>query len=338
MIWMTWRQFRNPAAVTGGLLLALLTALALTWPQVSDLAGQSGLTGCQGAACGPAGRTFLQSLHQELANDIHLAAIAALILLPVLLGMFWGAPMVARELETGTYRMVFSQTVSRGRWLLVKLVIGGVAAALGAGLLSLTLSRWAQPIDVASADRLNPLVFGARGLVPVGYAALAFVVGVTAGLLLRRTLTAMVVTLVVVVGLQLAGSLVLRPLLADPATTTLPLPVDGQFGISMNVDSKEMHIHVEPELRGVWILSNTTITPSGAEFKGPADTTRCGPEAPRDHETCPDWLASQNLRQELTYVPNSQFWSLQWREFGVLAGVTLVLSWFSLWWIRRRLL
>ncbi|MBG0564697.1 ABC transporter permease subunit [Actinoplanes aureus] len=337
MIWMTWRQFRNPALVTGALLLVLLAGLALTWAQVTDLAAQAGFTGCQGDACAGAAETFLDSLRPRMAYELHLAAIVTLILLPVLLGIFWGAPLVARELETGTYRMVFSQSVGRGRWLLVKLLIGGAAAALGAGLLSLMLTRWAQPIDAASADRLNPLVFGARGIVPVGYAALAFVAGVTAGLLLRRTLTAMVVTLLVVAGLQLAGPLVVRPWLADPATTTVPLDVDGQLGISMSMDTKEIRVHVEPDLRGAWVLSNTTVTSTGAEFTGPADTTQCGPEAPRDRETCPGWLKAQNLSQELTYVPGSRFWALQWREFGVLIALTLGLSWFSLWWIRRRL-
>ncbi|MEU4423314.1 ABC transporter permease subunit [Actinoplanes sp. NPDC024001] len=337
MIWMTWRQFRAPASVTGGLLVVLLAGLALTWVDVSDLAARAGYTGCQGDACASAGKTFLQSVQQNLAHDMHLAAIATLILLPVLLGIFWGAPLVARELESGTYRMVFSQTVSRGRWLLVKLVFGGVAAALGTGLLSLMLSRWAQPIDAASADRLNPLVFAARGLVPVGYAALAFVVGVTAGLLLRRTVTAMAVTLLVVAGLQLAGPFLVRPLLADRVTTTTPLNVDGRFGISMSEETKEMQIHVEPDVRGAWILSNTTVTPTGAEFRGPADPTLCGPEAPRDNETCPLWLKKQNLGQQLTYVEGSQFWPLQWREFGLLIALTATLSVFSLWWIRRRL-
>ncbi|WP_328472983.1 ABC transporter permease subunit [Actinoplanes sp. NBC_00393] len=337
MIWMTWRQFRAPALVTGALLLILLAGLALTWTQVTDAATRSGFTGCQADECLAAGETFLQAVRQKVAGELHLAAIVALLVLPVLLGIFWGAPLVARELETGTYRMVFTQSVSRGRWLLVKLAVGGGAAALGAGLLSLMLSRWAQPIDAASADRLNPLVFSARGLVPVGYAALAFVLGVTVGLLLRRTLAAMAVTLLLVAGAQLAGPLVVRPWLAQPVTSTAPLEVDGHYGISLSPDTGEMQLHVEPDLRGVWILENTVVTSTGAKFTGPADMTQCGPEAPRDHETCPPWLTAQNLSQKLTYVPGEQFWPLQWREFGLLIALTAALSAFSLWWIRRRL-
>ncbi|MEV6304202.1 ABC transporter permease subunit [Actinoplanes sp. NPDC051861] len=337
MIWMSWRQFRTPALVTGTLVLALLAGLALTWTTVTGAAEDAGYTGCRGDACAAAASTFLEALQQTAASEFHKFAIVVLLLLPVLLGIFWGAPLVARELESGTYRMVFSQSVSRGRWLLVKLAIGGAAVAIGTGLFTLTLSRWAQPIDSASADRLNPLVFGARGLVPIGYAALAFAVGVTAGLLLRRTVTAMAVTLLVVAGIQLAGPLLLRPLLAEKVTTALPLDVGGRYGISLNDDTKEMTLHVEPSIRGVWVLSNIVVTPAGTEFTGPADTTLCGPEAPDDHRTCPDWLEAQNLRQQLIYIPGTEFWPLQWREFGLLIGLTAAVSGFSLWWIRRRL-
>jgi hypothetical protein len=337
MIWFTWRQFRTPALITGAFLLALLAALALTWTQVTDLARVTGFTGCQGTTCGSAADSFLGSLRQSFSGELYQAGIVALLVFPALVGVFWGAPLVARELETGTYRMIFSQSVSRRRWLLVKLVIGGVAAALSAGLVSLVLSRWGQPIDAAQANRITPLVYPARGLVPIGYAALAFVVGVTAGLLLRRTLAAMALTLLVVAGLQTAAPLLVRPWLAQPITSVTPLDLHGDFGIGMNISTREIRIQAKPDRPDAWILSNTTVTSTGAEFTGPVDPTRCGPEAANDHETCPTWLAAQNLSQKLTYVPGSKFWALQWREFGLLIALTLGLSWFSLWWIRRRL-
>ncbi|SCF30086.1 ABC-2 family transporter protein [Micromonospora saelicesensis] len=337
MIWMTWRQFRTPALATGTLLLALLGGLALTWSEVTQLARETGYTGCQGDACRAAGEAFLQALQPGWASEFHIAAIGALYLLPALVGIFWGAPLVARELESGTYRMVFSQSVSRGRWLLVKLAAGCGAAALGAGLLSLVLTEWAQPIDGASADRMNPLVFAARGIVPVGYATLAFVVGVATGLLLRRTLAAMAVTLLVVISLQIAAPFVVRPWLAQPVTTVSPLHFDGDFGISMSPDTGRMTVHVEPDRRGDWIVSSTTITSTGAEFTGPADMTQCGPRASGGREACQRWLGEQNLSLKVSYVPGSKFWDLQWREFGVLFALTVALSLFSLWWVRRRL-
>ncbi|MEU4555294.1 ABC-2 family transporter [Micromonospora violae] len=337
MIWMTWRQFRTPALTTAALVLALLGGLALTWAEVTELARQTGYTGCQGDACRTAGEAFLQALRPGWASQFHIAAIGALYLLPALVGIFWGAPLVARELESGTYRMVFSQSVSRSRWLLVKLAVGGGAAAFGAGLLSLVLTQWAQPIDGASADRMNPLVFAARGIVPIGYATLAFVVGVATGLLLRRTLVAMAVTLLVVVGLQIAAPFVVRPWLAQPVTMVSPLQVNGDYGISMSLDTGQMRLQFEPNRRGDWVLSSTVITSTGAEFNGPADLTQCGPKALRARETCPRWLEKQNLSLKVIYVSGSKFWTLQWREFGALIALAVVLSLFSLWWVRRRL-
>ncbi|RAO08186.1 hypothetical protein ONO86_06590 [Micromonospora noduli] len=337
MIWMTWRQFRTPALATGTLLLALLGGLALTWSEVTQLARETGYTGCQGDACRAAGEAFLQALQPGWASEFHIAAIGALYLLPALVGIFWGAPLVARELESGTYRMVFSQSVSRGRWLLVKLAAGCGAAALGAGLLSLVLTEWAQPIDGASADRMNPLVFAARGIVPIGYATLAFVVGVATGLLLRRTLAAMAVTLLVVISLQIAAPFVVRPWLAQPVTTVSPLQFDGDYGISMSPDTGRMTVQVQPDRRGDWIVSSTTITSTGAEFTGPADMTQCGPRASGGREACQSWLGKQNLSLKVSYVPGSKFWDLQWREFGALFALTVALSLFSLWWVRRRL-
>ncbi|KHD72049.1 hypothetical protein MB27_42550 [Actinoplanes utahensis] len=204
-------------------------------------------------------------------------------------------------------------------------------------MLSLALTRWAQPIDAASADRMNPLVFAARGIVPVGYAALAFTLGVTVGLLLRRTVAAMAVTLLLIVGVQIASPLVVRQWLAQPVTTVSPLQMPKEYGISMSRDGGGMRLQIEPEQRGDWIVSSTVVTASGSEFRGPADTTQCGPEAPRDRETCPKWLDQQNLSHQVVFVPGSRYWNLQWREFGLLIGLTAVLAGFSLWWIRRRL-
>ncbi|KUL24051.1 ABC transporter permease subunit [Actinoplanes awajinensis] len=338
MIWLTWRQFRTPVLATGGLLLVLLAGMALTWTQVTDAALDAGFTGCQGAdACAQAADTFLSALRYGQAKPVYYGGLATLVVLPAVVGIFWGAPLVARELETGTYRMVFSQSIGRGRWLLVKLLGGGLAAALGAGLVSLALGRWAHLIDAANGERILPTTFPARGVVPIGYAALAFVLGVTAGLLLRRTLTAMAVTLVVIAGLQLAVPLLVRPLLVTPTTTLTALDPTARMGMSYSMETKELRLEPMPEERDGWVLSTTVVTPSGTEFVGPSDSTKCGPEAPNERLTCPDWIAAQHLSTKLVYIPDAKFWTLQWREFGLLIVLTMTLSAFSVWWIRRRL-
>jgi ABC-type transport system involved in multi-copper enzyme maturation permease subunit len=70
--------------------------------------------------------------------------IGATYLAPALIGMFWGAPLVAREMEAGTFRLAWSQSVSRMRWLAVKLGVVGLAAVVTTGLLS-SPSGWRSP-------------------------------------------------------------------------------------------------------------------------------------------------------------------------------------------------
>ena len=117
-------------------------------------------------------------------------------MLPAVVGIFWGAPMVARELEAGTSRLVWTQSITRTRWLATKLGVAG-AGAVAVGLFGLVLTWWCGPLDDAvakgygsnglySQPRLWPVLFGARGVVPIGMTVLALVIGVTLGLLIRR--------------------------------------------------------------------------------------------------------------------------------------------------------
>ena len=135
---------------------------------------------------------------------------------PALIGIFWGAPLVARELETGTFRLAWTQSVTRTRWLAVKLGVVGLASMAVAGLLSLMVTWWSSPIDRVNASIVR-LVRSARHR-PVGYAAFAFVLGVTAGVLIRRTLPAMATTLAAFVATRLLFNHFVLPKLiaADP--------------------------------------------------------------------------------------------------------------------------
>jgi ABC-type transport system involved in multi-copper enzyme maturation permease subunit len=123
---------------------------------------------------------------------------------PPLIGIFWGAPLIARELEAGTHRLVCNQSVTRTRWLATKLAVVGGAAAATVGLLSWAVTAWAHHIDHAKDDRITPLVYGARGIVPIGYAVFAVTLDLTLGMLIRRTVPAMAATLAVYVAAVLS--------------------------------------------------------------------------------------------------------------------------------------
>ena len=215
-------------------------------------------------------------------SDRFLQSISLLLLIaPALAGMFWGAPLVAREYENDTYRLVWTQSSSRLRWLAAKLGIGALVSAVTVGLLSLMTTWWFSPIDAFSNNSLTPSTFDRRDLVPVAYALFAFVFGAMAGLIIRRTLPAMAVTLFAFIGLRYVVEDDLRPHFMTPLKMTFgfdplePGPTFGKGGLSSSdqVVSQETisgsgHVlsqngNVGPTSGEVAVSSNGTVTLRG---------------------------------------------------------------------------
>ncbi|NEB04962.1 ABC transporter permease subunit [Streptomyces sp. SID13726] len=324
MIWLTWRQFRTQATVLLAAVAALAAVLAATGPrlaQLYDTAGRDLLSRISGAD-----------------QSLYYVGWAVVLAVPALVGLFWGAPLIARELEDGTHRLVWNQSVTRARWLATKLVFAGLATMIVAGLASLAVTWWSGPVDRAvglggsdASDpffpRIDPLVFGARGVVPIGYAAFAFILGVTLGVLFRRTLPAMAVTLAVFAALQVAMPLVVRPHLATPVQVTLPFTQVEPTNIG--VDAVREVDFGQP---GAWILSQHTVDASGHRAGLPPSFTGC-----ESFSDCVAVLVGSGYRQQVTYQPAANFWPLQWAETGVYLGLTVFLAAFCAWWIRGRL-
>ena len=214
MIWLTWRQFRAQTVVAAGALAVLAVAFAVTGPQLVHLYDTTVAT-CQAQHDCQIADQCVRVPGQRPAEP-HPAS--SMLVVPALIGIFWGAPLIARELETGTHRLAWTQSVTRGRWLAVKLGLAGLASVATAGLLSLMVTWWSSPFDRVGVDRLDPSMFGQRGIAPVGYAAFAFALGVTAGVLIRRTVPAMAVTLAVFAAVQAAFELRIRFHLITPAS------------------------------------------------------------------------------------------------------------------------
>jgi ABC-type transport system involved in multi-copper enzyme maturation permease subunit len=260
MIWLTWRQFRVQAWVASAALAVIAVALAVTGVHLVHLYNASGIATCQANAdCGSLTSSFLHQLKASTVyNVLFYAGIGILFILPAIIGVFWGAPLVTREIETGTFRLAWNQSITRTRWLAVKLGLIGLAAMATVGLLSLMVTWWTSPIDGAlglpagrngtgGLNRFAPLLFGTRGITPIGYAAFAFALGVAAGVLIRRTVPAMATTLAVFVGVQVAMALWVRAHLITPLTATSPLnPANidalffvgsgGQMGVQASVN------------------------------------------------------------------------------------------------------
>ncbi|WP_248965682.1 ABC transporter permease [Sphaerisporangium perillae] len=345
MIWLTWRQFRAAAAMMSAALAALVAFLGLTGPRLAE-DYSTGIADC--AAAGGGCSEFLQQFFNDY-QDPFLAVTAVVLVLPALIGLFWGAPLITRELEAGTHRLVWNQSVTRGRWLAVKLGLTGLTAMTAAGLGSLAVTWWASPIDEAAANefpRMGPLLFGARGIVPIGYAAFAFALGVTVGMLVRRTLAAMAITLAVFVAVQIAMPLLVRPHLLPLTRSTTEITASNVDGVTAPANGTTIVRVTAADNTGGWLLSSHTVDASGHAVADtiPVSTPSCVLGAPepgaawsRGLSACLAEIKRLGYRQQVTYHPSSRFWPFQWYETGIYTALALGLSGFCFWWIRRRL-
>lgn len=326
MIWLTWRQFRSHAVAIYAPVAILAAILVITGPQLVHLAQTSG-------------SNLLGGLN-GLQSTLYMLGEFVVLVLPPIIGMFWGAPLITRELDAGTHRLIWNQGITRTRWLATKLGFTGLASIAAAGLLSLAVSVWARPIDSA-ADSLTdlagmyfprtfPLVFDTRGVVPLGYAAFAFALGVTLGLLLRRTLPAMALTMVGYVVVQIAMISWVRPYLLPSAHLTTAI-TDENFrnlsnGITLTINAP-----------GAWITSEQTINASGQVVPAPSEAIRnCLGTMPGERNPACFAHVTAGFRQVVTYQPANHFWALQWCETGVYLVLAVALGVFCTWWIRHR--
>ncbi|MEV6103869.1 transporter [Streptomyces sp. NPDC051940] len=334
MIWVAWRQFRTQALAGAAALAALGLLLAATAGAVSDAYDASGLRVC-GTDCGAAGEAFLREAKSGAGGVAYDVATLAMYVVPLLIGVFWGAPLLARELETGTYRLAWNQSVPRTRWLAVKLGLLGAAAAVTAGLLSLAVTAWAHRIDLVTGERITPQEFSARGVVPVGYALFAFTLGVAVGMVVRRAIPAMAVTLGVYYALAYATQGWIRERLVPPYRDRRPLDVTDLDALQFGGDAGAPVILGRVPDNDGWVLANQTLDASGHPFTGPLDPRACAPDGAVG--PCRDWLAGLGLQQRVTYHPSAHFWPLQWAETGLLLTLAALLTAFCLWWTRHRL-
>ena len=345
MIWLTWRQFRTQAVVVAAGLSAFAILLLVTGPHLVTLYRQSALGTCH-SNCGGAAGSFLNALGQDTTYRlVYILGAALVILLPAVIGLFWGAPLIARELETGSFRLAWNQSVTRERWLAVKLGILGLASMAAAGLISLILGWWASPIDHAATlgsaagfqIRFFPALFGARGIAPIGYAAFAFALGVLVGLIVRRTVPAMAITLAVFAAVQIVMPLAIRPHLITPVRDTAALTASAIQGLGMNGSGSQISVFAAaPNLPGAWIYSNEVVTASGSTLIGSIPQA-CQPQQGQGFQSCATALAQLHLKQVVVYQPADRYWTFQWLELGIFLTVAVLLAWGCFWWVRRRL-
>ena len=247
-------------------------------------------------------------------------------LAPVLIGAFAGAPVLARELETGTFRYAWTQGYGRVRWTIAKLVLLAVMITVTAWAFSQVFDWFFQPfLPQEDMTVLNATVFDTHGISFAAWTLAAFSIGVFLGMLIRRIVPAMAVTLGVYLGLALLAW-DLRKYYLPPVVTSNPNVGNGPFhNFSVN----------DP-----WVLSSWFTGPGGK----PANQSVVnqvlalfptnGP--PRTTETPAQAFAQHGITQWWSYIPVSRFWPMQFVEAGWLLALSIALMAATVWLVRRR--
>ena len=225
MIWMTWRQHRGEllgATVVLAVLGVLLLFHGVPMHQAYD---RDGVEACQRVMFTMVPSDFGDSCLQTLnAFDDEYTALpgqfaAWLPFLPMLAGMLVGAPLLAREYEQGTWQLVWTQGVTRTRWLASKLllVLGGVLAV--SAIFAAGVSWWFGPV---APQRFTEAKFNHAILVFPGYVMVGVAIGILAGVVVRRTIAAAAITVGGYLLVRLPLEFGLRPRFREPLTTGDP--------------------------------------------------------------------------------------------------------------------
>jgi hypothetical protein len=336
MIRLSLLQFRTQAIIALAAMAAYAVLLAATGPHLTGLFAADGLDGCHGGGCANLADYFTGSLVTTPYSVLFLLSAGIILLAPAVIGLFWGAPLIARELETGTAALAWNQSVTRTRWLAVKLAVGALTAMAVTEALSLMQTWWEAPVSQAVAD-------GASG-------------GVTAGALIRRTIPAMAVTLAIFAALQVAMPLWVRPNLAPPDHTVIPVTSLGAALASPGPGGTTYTLLATgiPGQPGAWLLSSGpvnaagqpgSITPAACVSLANASAgtaagagTQVGrsaqgqPGSPVDFRAC---LGRHGIREAITYQPARRYWRFQATETAIYLALALALAGYCFRRLRR---
>jgi hypothetical protein len=327
MIWVTWRQHRMQAAY---LLLALMVTAAALVPLGRSMHGafdHDGLAACLrnygnpeyitpqtgNNGCGELADQFTTRFGGLLPLGI------LLVLLPMLVGMFLGAPLIAREVEHGTHRFAWTQGVSRLRWATTKIVLISLTGIVAAAAYALLLTWWIEPLNKAGGSRLNWLVFDLQGVVPLAYTLFAVALGIAAGTLTRKVLPAM--------GITLGVYLISRVLIGWLARPHYLPQVQRRIPVVTALLPNDLH--------GDWVIKTGVYDATGRQLLANGGRF-CPPEAIGQGGAGPGDCDPTQLNIEFIQ-PASRFWTFQWIEAGLFTVLALGLVAFAIYRVRRSL-
>jgi hypothetical protein len=314
VIWLTWRQQRTETLVAAFLLASLAAVLIPTGLHVASVYDRDGIGTCLAhdtSGCEDA----LNAFDNRFAVLLNLVAWFSL--LPGILAILLAAPFVI-ELEQGTFRLAWTQSITRRRWLTTRLALIVAGALVAALIMTLLLTWWRIPFDRFSG-RIDKSGFEFEGLAPFAYTVFAAALVIALGVVLRRTAPAIALALIGFVAARVAVSF-LRPHYLAPLTATWSGNPQGG-----------------PDLRTAWVISKGVGDGHGHGVQNlPSIASACGNGIANKFGD-PACLAQHGVFNQAVYHPASRFWLFQGIEAAIFLGLALALAGFAAWWVHNRI-
>lgn len=319
--WVAWRHHRSTLAGA----VAVLAAIGL-YLLIDGLRMRSVYDAF--LACTPANSPNCNFAWQSFRDNFGQSGLIGVILmlLPGIIGAFAGAPIMARELETGTFRYVWTQGAGRMRWAVAVLAPGAVGVAVVVAVFGILVDWYNRPLLAAGImPRLRATAFPATGVAAPGWALAGFALGVLAGLLWRRVLPALATACAAWFGLAFLAGGVFRLHYLSPLTTT-----------KLQLSNTDLNVGQWWTKDGVRVSNaqiNSALQTVGVHLDGSANDQIVHAGSNVDPV---QYLLHHGYQQVTAYQPGGRYWTFQWIEFVWLAALTVLLIGVTLWLLRRR--
>ncbi|RAS60409.1 ABC-2 family transporter [Lentzea atacamensis] len=323
MTWLTWRQHRAEM-LTLGLLVATIGAFLLAVGLQMHSLFPGGAGQCVGVDVSETCSTAIRRLNEEHGYASKMLNLFSLV--PFLIGAFFGAPLVARELEAGTWQFAWTQSVPRMRWLAVKLGALGLATAVLAGVFSAVITWYRQPMDVLDG-RFGADAFDLEGLAPAGYALFAFAAATAAGALLRRSLPAIAIALGAFLAVRVLVAGWLRPNFQEPQRLVELVGADDL------ADPGNPRMSTGNPLD--WTIATGYVDSSGRPLSL-YDSVAMYSAAQKEGVKFGAYLHERGVQQWVEYQPAERFWTFQLVEAAIFGGLAAALLALVVWRFKRR--
>ncbi|KAA2259473.1 hypothetical protein F0L68_21305 [Solihabitans fulvus] len=334
MIWFAWRQQRATLLAAIGVILVGLGYLlyyrfAMMGEVTSTDLWSRSLPDTVASTDGPEFRSVADSVWVHFWGQAQTAR-TGMVVGAMVIGVCVGASMFAREWEQQTYLVALSQSVSRARWFVTKFAVAAAVVLGGVVLWELAYAWWARSAGNWMLDQylFRPFYFESQGLALPAYALFALALGASGGLLIRRTVPAIVVAAAVVAGVFAGVSLYLRWHYLPPVMVTVPWhgprSMDG-----------------EAHLMDVGYLSNTGQLIHMGLGKGELWNPCVSVENVASVAASDSYYGCMTQRGLVGFgemvQPASRFWTFQVMEFGLFLVLSAAVLGVGMWWLRKRL-